>query len=140
MANLIKLVIVTPQRILLEKEVEAVVVQGSEGEMGILLDHTPLVTRLKIGVLKLRLDHNTVYPVSISGGGFLEVKPEKITVLADNAELPEEIDEQRAREAKERAERRLRRGENEKIDFARAQAALQRALARLNTISADRLN
>jgi len=129
MAGTFELSVVTPERNLLEeKKVERVALRGKEGEMGILHDHSPLVTALGIGIMRAKIGKE-FKRVSISGGGFLEILPQKVTILADVAEFPEEIDVERAREAKERAEKRLE-GEKE-VNFARARAALMRALTRL---------
>ena len=120
--------IVTPERKVYENEVNMVIARGAEGDLGILAGHVPLVTTLKIGQIRLQTDAGEQV-VAITGG-FLEVKPEKVTVLAEAAELPEEINVDRAQRAKERAERRLadRQGDT---DVDRAQESLERALNRL---------
>ncbi len=122
--------IVTPERIVYEDKVDMVVAKGLEGDLGILFDHKPMVTPLKIGVLKVKKGKQ-FYPIAISGGGVLEIKTDLITVLADAAELPEEIDVERARAARERAGKLLARGDESDVDWARAQAALRRSLSRL---------
>ncbi len=130
MGTAVRLKIVTPERVVYDDNVDMVVARGTEGELGILYDHMPIVTPLKMSILTIKKD-KTFYPVAISGGGFLEVQPELITVLADSAELPEEIDLDRAYAAKRRAEERLARKDEEGIDEKRAGIALQRALTRI---------
>lgn len=126
--NSIKLEVVTPERKLLSEEVEMVVAPGTEGLLGILVNHAPLVTSLEIGVLKY-VKEGREYVVAISGG-FLEFKDNRATVLAETAELPEEIDVERAKAARERAEQRLA-ARTPDIDVHRAEIALKRALNRL---------
>ncbi len=133
MAGNFQLTVVTPQRLMLQEEAEMVEVRTSEGEIGILYDHSPLVSPLGIGLLRAKMGKQN-RPVSISGGGFLEVLPDKVTVLADSAEYPEEIDVDRAQQAKEKAEKRLsgqRVADEEEINFTRARSSLMRALTRL---------
>jgi len=132
MADTFELIVVTPQRKLLQEQVERIAVRGSEGDMGILYDHSPMVTRLGKGVMRAVSGKET-RPIAISGGGFIEIMPQQVTILADIAEFPEEIDVERAREAKERAEKRLagRTLEEDEIDYTRAQASLRRALTRI---------
>lgn len=129
MGTAVRLKIVTPERVVYDNEVDMVVARGTEGEMGILYDHMPIVTPLKVSIMKIKKD-NKFYPVAISGGGFLEVQPELVTVLADSAELPEEIDLERAKAAKQRAEERLA-SKGDSIDEKRSNIALQRALTRI---------
>ena len=120
--------IVTPERTVYAKEAEMVVVKGAAGELGILPNHIPLVTPLKIAPVRAKLggseDRIAVH------GGFMEVRKDKVVILAEAAELPEEIDVERALRAKERAEKRLS-DRQEGIDLIRAQAALNRAINRL---------
>ncbi len=133
MAGNFQLTVVTPQRLMLQEEAERVAVRTSEGEIGILYDHSPLVTPLGVGLLRAKVGKE-YRPVAISGGGFLEILPEKVTVLADRAEYPEEIDVDRAQQAKEKAEKRLaghRVADEEEINFTRARSSLMRALTRL---------
>lgn len=120
--------VVTPERIVYSEQAEMVVVKGAEGELGILPNHIPLVTPLKIAPVRVKTGGKE--QLIAVHGGFMEVRKDKVVILAESAELPEEIDIDRARAAKERAERRLaEKGEN--IDFARAQIALQKAVNRL---------
>lgn len=128
MAGKLLLEIVTPVRTVLSEEVDMVVAPGELGEFGVLVNHIPFLTKLKIGELRFKIDASTRY-VAIMGG-YAEVLPDKVTILATAAEEATDIDVIRAQAAKERAERRLREAKD-RVEFARAQAALQRALARL---------
>lgn len=121
--------IVTPDGPVYEKEVEMVSVKTEGGEMGILAGHIPTVAPLKISAIRLKNGGNTDY-VAVSGG-FIEVRSDKVTVLAPTAEEANHIDVHRANEAKRRAEQRLQ-GQQAHIDFKRAELALQRAVNRLN--------
>lgn len=120
--------IVTPERKVFSGNVTFVGVKGYDGELGVMANHMPLVTPLKVGVTKIVMEDNTEQLVAISGG-FLEVRGKQATILAQTAELPEEIDIDRALRAKERAEERLKK--KHEFDSARAEIALQRALMRL---------
>lgn len=120
--------IVTAERSLFSDEVDMVTVPGIEGELGILPHHVSLLTALAYGELIARKG-NEEFSFVISGG-FLEVRPDKVVVLADIAERVEEIDIERAEAARRRAEERLRQHPQE-LDLARAEAALLRATARL---------
>lgn len=131
MANTIRLEIVTPERSVYNKDVEMVIARATDGDIGILPGHAPLIAGLAIAPLRIKTgDGEEQLAVT---GGFIEVQPEKITILAAAAETAEEIDAKRAQEAKERAEGRLKSG-NSDIDVARAEIALQRALARLKVV------
>ena len=121
--------ILTLQKLFLREEVRFVIAPGQEGVFEILANHAPFVFALKPGPLRLRMpDGKDQYMVV--GTGFLVVQKERTTVLTRSAERPEEIDVTRARRAKERAEERLQQKSSD-MDLARAQASLQRALARL---------
>jgi F-type H+-transporting ATPase subunit epsilon len=124
----IKLDIVTAERMVFSEDVDVVVAPGVEGQLGILLHHAPLMTMLQPGELLVRKGGEE-FSLVISGG-FLEVRPDRIIVLADAAERAEEIDVARAEEAKRRAEERLGLHPPE-ADAARVEAALRRSLARL---------
>jgi F-type H+-transporting ATPase subunit epsilon len=119
--------VVTPEKMVASEEVDVVVANGYEGEFAVLPNHTPFLTSLQPGPLWFR-QAGKVEWLAVAGG-FVEVSENKVTVLAEAAERARDIDVERARKARERAEQRLR--SKEKIDDARAQAALQRALARL---------
>ncbi len=124
----LKLDIVTAERIVYSEDVDAVIAPGAEGQLGILPHHAPLMTILQAGELVVRrgAEEDTL---AISGG-FLEVRPDRVIVLADSAERAEEIDAERAEAAKQRAEQRLMEKTAE-TDVARIEASLQRAMARL---------
>ena len=129
MAGEMTLQIISPEgSILKDVTTEAVVIPVTEGSMGILYNHAPMVTTLRIGVLRYK-QGNAYSRVAIAGG-FLELSNNRITVLADTAETGESIDVLRAQEARKRAEARLRE-RRANTDRARAEAALQRAVARL---------
>src|SRR5699024_5987334 len=103
--------------------------KAENGDLGILHNHIQLVARLTISYFRLKKE-NSVEKLAINGG-FLEVRTDKVNILAQSAEKPEDIDVQRAREAKKRAERRLQAKEDN-IDYHRAELALKRAMNRLN--------
>jgi F-type H+-transporting ATPase subunit epsilon len=128
MAEKLTLEVITPERKVLSQAVDEVVVPGMDGELGILPDHTPLISRLQTGVLSFRA--GTERQLLHVSGGFVEVLPGHVSVLSDVAERPEEIDLERAQRARERAERRLATlGED--VDFRRAELKLQRAMIRI---------
>ncbi|MBI2980033.1 MAG: F0F1 ATP synthase subunit epsilon [Chloroflexi bacterium] len=124
----IKLDIVTAERVLYSEEVDAVIAPGVEGQLGILPHHTPLMTTLQAGELRVKKGREE-FSLVVSGG-FLEVRPDRVIVLADTAERAEEIDIARAEEAKRRAQEQLSRRTPD-VDMAQAEAALRRSLARL---------
>lgn len=127
--------LVTPQRLVLETPIVALQAPGSEGYLGVLAHHAPLITTLRPGRLEIRDAEGKTSLFAVSGG-FLEVSGNRATVLADTAELAEEIDAPRAQSAYERATHRLR-GNGEpptaqtEIDRDRAQRALERARNRM---------
>ena len=127
----IKLDIVTAERVVFSEDVDVVVAPGIEGQLGVLPHHAPLMSILQPGELLVRKG-GTEFCLAVSGG-FLEVRPDRIIVLADAAERAEEIDITRAEEAKRRAKQRLEEGVPD-IDRARAEAALRRSLARLGAV------
>ncbi|MBT8763283.1 F0F1 ATP synthase subunit epsilon [Desulfohalobiaceae bacterium Ax17] len=128
MANSIKLEIVTPDRKLLSEEVEYVGAPGINGEFGVLPNHIPFLSALGIGSLYYKKNGRNYYV--FVAGGFAEVTPTKVSVLAEIAEKAEEIDVERARKARERAEMRLRE-QKDREAYARAKASLARALHRM---------
>lgn len=128
--------IITPERVVFSEEgVDSVTLPGSEGELTILPSHAPLMTSLRPGALRFRRAGEET-DVALSGG-FLEVRSNNVTVLADTAERSDEIDAQRAEEARRRAAERLASREGT-LDIARAMAALERAEARLKVIERRR--
>jgi len=135
-AKTIRLDIVTPERLVYSADVNMVIARATDGDLGVLPGHIPLIAGLAVWPLRILTEEGEVQ-VSVSGG-FIEVQPTKITILASSAELPEEIDIDRAMAARERAEKLL--AVKEGVDVARAQAALQRALMRLKVVEKDRHN
>jgi F-type H+-transporting ATPase subunit epsilon len=128
MADTFQLEIVTPEKMVVRDAAEEMQIPGKKGYLGILPGHAPLITELAVGEITYRADGYT-HHLSVAWG-FAEVLPDKVTVLAETAERAEEIDVRRAREAKQRAEERLKSG-NPEVDFNRAAIALQRAETRL---------
>jgi F-type H+-transporting ATPase subunit epsilon len=124
----IKLDIVTAERVVFSDDVDMVVAPGQDGEMGILPHHAPLMTTLNAGQLIVRKDSEE--SVMAIGGGFMEVLPDRIIVLADTAERAEEIDIARAEEAKRRAQETISRTASQ-AELAAAEAALRTAIARI---------
>lgn len=120
--------IVTPERKVYAQEAEMVIVKGAAGELGILPNHIPLVTPLNIAPVRVKRG-GSEDKIAVHGG-FMEVRKDKVVILAEAAELPEEIDVERAQAAKARAEKRLA-DKQEGIDMLRAQLALNRAINRL---------
>ena len=125
---LFKLEIVTPEKMVFSGEVTALLAEGVEGQLGILPHHAPLMTMLQPGDLVIKRGSEEEY-LTVSGG-FLEVRPDKVIVLADACERTEEIDVARAEDAKRRAQETLKAAPS-RVDAAAAQAALFRSLARL---------
>ena len=121
--------VVTPERTVLDREVTAIITRSVEGELGILPHHMPLITPLVAHVLTVYLEDQNTLHIAVAGG-FLEVNPEATVILADFAEIADEIDQTRAEAARERAQGRLASPDAE-IDVARAKRALARAESRL---------
>jgi F-type H+-transporting ATPase subunit epsilon len=130
-ADRLTLEIATPTRLVVTESVDEVVIPGSQGYFGVLPGHAPFLTTVGVGELVYRVGRDERY-LAVSGG-FAEVRNDKVIVLADIAERPEEIDRARAERARERAERRLAGRTDEEVDYARALAALARAVVRLMT-------
>jgi F-type H+-transporting ATPase subunit epsilon len=134
----LKLEIVTQERrVYSADDVEMVVAPGTEGEMGILPHHAPLITALQEGIMRVKRASGDEEVLAIHGG-FMEVLPDKVTVLADTAERAEEIDLARAEEARQRAEELMQQHREDKVDYARAEAALRRSSLRLKPASRRR--
>lgn len=129
MADGLTLEIATPTRLVVSEQVDEVVVPGVEGYFGVLAGHAPFLTTLGIGELTYRKGRDEFH-LAVAGG-FCEVRNDKVIVLADTAERPQEIDRDRAERARQRAEQRLSGRSQEEVDYARAAAALARALTRL---------
>ncbi|MEG0259720.1 MAG: F0F1 ATP synthase subunit epsilon [Lysinibacillus sp.] len=122
--------IVTPDGPVYDSEVTMVIAKTTSGEIGVLAGHIPMVAPLAIGAVKLRKEGNQEELVAVSGG-FIEVRPDKISILAPAAEVASVIDVTRAKEAVTRAEGRLQKKQDD-IDFKRAELSLKRALNRIN--------
>jgi F-type H+-transporting ATPase subunit epsilon len=125
----IQLEIVTPERLVYEDEVDSVNVPGIEGELGILPHHAPLVSILGFGELRIRKGGAEESFAIV--GGFVQVRPDKVVVMAETADLAAEIDLEKAEEARREAERALETGYSEGADLSAARAALQTALMRI---------
>ena len=125
----LRLDIVTAERVVYSEDVDVVIAPGIEGQLGILPYHAPLMTTLQAGELVVRRGGGED-SLAISGG-FLEVRPDRVIVLADSAERAEEIDLARAEAAKQRAEQRLLERRTPGLDESRCETALRRAIARL---------
>jgi F-type H+-transporting ATPase subunit epsilon len=123
----IKLEVVTPDRLLLSEEIDEVTIPGTEGYLGILPGHLPLLTMIGTGVLSYR--KGTQKLSLAASGGFAEVLPDRVIIMADTVERPEEIDLERARAAKERAERQLTSKEN--VNVQETMTSMMRAQARI---------
>ncbi len=131
MADRLKLELATPTRLVVSGEADEVVVPGTEGAFGVLPGHAPFLSLVGTGEVMYRTGREEHY--LLVSGGFAEVGPDHVTILAESAERPEEIDPARARAAAERAEQRLRAPSVEETDVDRAISALTRARARLQT-------
>jgi F-type H+-transporting ATPase subunit epsilon len=130
----LKLEIITPYGTVFSGDVDEVAAAGSEGDFGVLPGHAPYVTTLKIGMFTCRIGSEVKY--FFVNWGYAEVGADKVVILADSAEKAEDIDVERAKAAKQRAEERLRK--QEEVDFARAQAALERAITRIQVAEKKR--
>jgi F-type H+-transporting ATPase subunit epsilon len=121
--------VVTPNRLVLSQQVDELTAPGLQGEFGVLPGHTPFFTSLTVGPVMYRVGTKPQF-MAVTGG-FVEVLPDRVTILAETAEMQYEIDVERAQQAKQRAEERLSRLSMEDEAFTRSQAALARALNRL---------
>jgi len=124
----VRLRIVTPTMVKFDEDVEMVIMRGTEGDIGVLPGHEPMATALAYGVLRVLTEENEI--VFSVMGGFAEIHESGVTILADSAERPEEIDRERALEAKRRAERLLAEM-SDQVDVRKAELALRRALVRI---------
>jgi F-type H+-transporting ATPase subunit epsilon len=136
MADRLTLELATPTRMVVADTVDEVVVPGSDGYFGVLPGHAPLLATLGIGELTYRIGRDERH-VAIAGG-FAEVRNDKVIVLADAAEQPQDIDRARAERARDRAEQRLAGRSQDEIDYTRASAALARALTRIQVAGRGR--
>jgi len=132
MPDTIQLEVVTPEKLIVKEAVEEVQIPGLNGYLGVLPGHAPLLTELSVGIISYR-GPSASGKLSVAWG-FAEVLPDKVTILAETAERPDEIDVSRAQKAKERAEQRLR-SNDPNLDYERAEDALQRADTRLKVAS-----
>lgn len=121
--------IVTPERQAYADEVDAVFCPGTEGEFGVLPHHAPLLSTLGVGELRIKKGGEEEF--FAIAGGFVQVRPDKVVVMAELADLASEIDLAAAEEARKEAERALEQGFDEPADLARARAAMERALVRI---------
>lgn len=122
--------VVTPERVVYSGEANMVIARGVEGDIGIQPNHIPLVTPLKIAPVRIKTDGDKEMKIAVSGG-FMEVRGDKVTILAETAESEKDIDAARAKEAASRAEKRLSE-KHPDLDMKRAERSLQRAIARLD--------
>ena len=129
--------VVTAERTVLQDDVDMVVAPGIEGQLGILPHHAPLMTSLTYGELIIHREGQEDEFIAI-GGGFMEVGPEHVTILADSAERAGEIDEARAEAARQRAQELMAQKRREDADFVRAEAALRRSMLRLKVAKRKR--
>jgi F-type H+-transporting ATPase subunit epsilon len=129
MSDTFQLEIVTPTRLLVEEAAEEAQIPGASGYLGILPGHAPLISELGVGVITYKAGGET-HTLSVAWG-FMEVLPDKVTILAEAAERPNEIDAERAQQSKDRAEDRLKSNDPE-VDYTRAEDALKRAETRLD--------
>jgi len=132
-ANKIDLEIITPDGLFYKGKVDSCILYTTEGYLGVLYEHEPITAILDIGKVTIKIDDKNVKTAAIFGG-FIKVFPESTTVLTDLAEWPENIDIERAKKAKERAEKRL---SSASIDIDRAQIALKKALLRIDLHSGN---
>ena len=133
MADKIQLEVVPPKRRVLTEPVDMVTVPGFGGELGILPGHTPLISQLQTGVLTYTQDGKS-FPLHVSGG-FVEVRDDHVSVLAEIAERPEEIDAARAKQSRERLEKQLNQWSGTEEDFEMARVKLERSVVRLQIAS-----
>ena len=133
----LRLEIITVERKMFDDQVSMVLAPGTEGVLGILPRHTPLLTALTFGELQIKKEGEEDQFVAI-GGGFMEVQPDHVVVLADAAEYAEEIDVARAEAARQRAEERLAQARAGELDFAQAEVALRRSALRLKVAARRR--
>ena len=125
----LQLEIVTPERLAYSDTVDSVQLPGSEGELGVLPHHAPLVSTLGVGELRIRKGGAEESFAIV--GGFLQVRPDRVVVMAETADLASDIDLEKAQEARREAEQALESGYREGADLAAARAALQQALLRI---------
>ena len=123
-----KLETVTPTRKFFQDEVEMIILKTQKGEMGVLRGHIPMVCAVEVGNIKIK--QNGEWIIAVVTEGFAEITQDNVVIMTDTAEWPEEIDENRAEEAKRRAEERIQ-SQISRVEYIRSKAALARAMARL---------
>jgi F-type H+-transporting ATPase subunit epsilon len=128
-ADTFQLEIVTPTKLLVKETAEEAQIPGLSGYLGILPGHAPLITELAVGMITYKTK-GAVHTLSVAWG-FAEVLPDKVTILAEAAERPQDVDVERAQKARDRAEQLLKSNDPQ-VDYTRAEDALQRAETRLN--------
>lgn len=127
--NTVQVDVVTPERTVLTMDAQIVIAKGVDGEIGVMAGHVPLVTPLEVAPLRVR-NENEEKLLAVSGG-FLEIRPDKVTILAEIAELAEDIDIERAQEAKMRAEQKIEEIKKNDPNLKQHENDLQRAINRL---------
>lgn len=133
MAATMKVDIVSAEEAIFSGEAEFLVAPAQMGEVGIYPRHTPLITRIKPGAVRMKIPNQAEEELVFVSGGILEVQPQLVTILADTAVRGDDLDEAKALEAKQRAEEAMK-DRSDKMDFARAQAELAEAVAQLQAI------
>ncbi len=133
MAHTIHVDVVSAEQLIFSGEAEFVALPGESGELGIYPKHTPLITRIKPGAVRIKVSGKDEDEFVFVAGGILEVQPNGVTVLADTAIRGEDLDEAKAAEAKKKAEEALL-NKDAKLDYAKAQAELSAAIAQLAAI------
>src|SRR3989339_1460061 len=134
--SIIHFEIVTPEKTVLKEEVLQLTVPTKMGEITVLPNHIPLVAGLMPGVIEIKTSDNKIETMAVSGG-FIEVLPDKVVILADTAERAADIDEARAKEARKRAET-LMAEKREDVDFSAVQAKIAKELARVKAVRRHR--
>lgn len=129
MANLLRLEIVTPDRSFFSGEVEMVIARTTEGDIGVLYDHEPLVSPLAVGAVRIKQEGK--FRAAACAGGFISIDEDHATIITDSAEWSDEIDVDRAMTAKERAEKIIASEEAKEMDVMRAKTSLSRAMNRI---------
>jgi len=130
-----RLDVVTPNRHFFSEEVEMVIVRGTEGDLGILKGHYPMVTQL--GIARLKIKQAGQWREAAISSGYVEIKENYTIIVTDSAEWPDEIDIDRAEEAMKRAKERLKHGPTD-LDLVRAEAALRRAITRIDVANRNK--
>lgn len=133
-ANQFELVIISPERQFYDAPVERVTFRTTEGDLGVLKGHIPLTVGLSTGHCKIQIDASTTH-IGVIHGGFAEIRPDKVTILVDAAEWPDEIDVERAKERMRRAEEILNSPEADDLAIRRARYSMLKQMARLEVTS-----